>query len=270
VIGLYLEDVKDGRRFFDLLRASRARKPVVILRGGRSRQGRAAAVSHTGAMAGDERAWECVARQAGAVLVKTVDQFIGALLAFQFLELRAQPTQRVVLFGNGGGTSVLAADAFADCGLDVAPFDGPALERLEALKLPPGTSVANPIDAPVATLQEEEGRVANRIFDIVYESASPEAIVMHINLAAFVGRGGGDPVDNLIQAAVRARKAHAGQAHFAIVLRADGSAELDERRRHYREVALATGIPVYDELAEAAEALSAVRWVELARAARNP
>jgi acyl-CoA synthetase (NDP forming) len=262
VIGLYLEDVKDGRRFFETLRDA-PRKPVVILRGGRSSQGRVAAASHTGAMAGDDRAWRALSAQTACVLVETVDAFIDALLAFQFLALHpAQPTRRVVLFGNGGGTSVLAADAFAECGLDVEPFGRETIERLDALNLPPGTSVANPIDAPVATLQEDEGRVANRIFDIVYESALPDALVMHVNLAAFVGRGGGDPIDNLIQAAVRVQKSHPGRAHFVIVLRVDGSPELDERRRHYRQLALGVGIPVYDELVEAAHALRAVRRIE--------
>ena len=262
VIGLYLEDVKDGRRFFETLRNA-PRKPVVILRGGRSSQGRMAAASHTGAMAGDDRAWSALGAQTACVLVDTVDSFIDALLAFQFLALRPQqPTQRVVLFGNGGGTSVLAADAFAECGLDVAPFGRETIERLDALNLPPGTSVANPIDAPVATLQEDEGRVANRIFDIVYESALPDALVMHINLAAFVGRGGADPIDNLIQAAVRVQQSHPGRAHFLIVLRVDGSPELDERRRHYRRLALGVGIPVYDELVHAAHALRAVRRIE--------
>ena len=263
VIGLYLEDVKDGRRFFDVLRAAPAHKPVVILRGGRSSQGRLAAASHTGAMAGDDRAWTALCAQTACVMVDTVDAFIDALLAFQFLALRPQqPTRRVVLFGNGGGTSVLAADAFAECGLDVAPFGRETLARLEALELPPGTSVVNPIDAPVATLQEDEGRVANRIFDIVYGSALPDAIVMHINLAAFVGRGGGDPIDNLIQAAVRVQQSHPGRAHFVIVLRVDGSPELDERRRLYRQMALGVGIPVYDELVDAAHALRAVRDIE--------
>jgi acyl-CoA synthetase (NDP forming) len=263
VIGLYLEDVKDGRRFFEVLRDVPARKPVVILRGGRSSQGRAAAASHTGAIAGDDRAFDALARQAPCVLVSTVDEFIDALLAFQFLTLRpANPTQRVVLFGNGGGTSVLATDSFAECGLDVVPFGAETVERLAALQLPPGTSVANPIDAPVATLQEDEGRVANRIFDIVYESALPDALVMHINLAAFVGRGGADPIDNLIQAAVKVQQSHPGRAHFVIVLRVDGSPELDERRRRYRAEALGVGIPVYDELLEAAHALRAVRLIE--------
>jgi acyl-CoA synthetase (NDP forming) len=213
-------------------------------------------------MAGDDRVWDSIARQTGCVLVKTVDEFIGALLALQFFALHDRPTQRVVLFGNGGGTSVLAADSFAECGLDVGPFGEEALQRLEALKLPPGTSVSNPIDAPVATLQADEGRVANRIFDIVYEYGSPDAVVMHINLAAFVGRGGADPIDNLIQAAVRVQETHPGRAHFAVVLRVDGSPELEERRRRYRDLALAVGVPVYDELLEAAEALRAVQWVE--------
>lgn len=263
VIGLYLEDVKDGRRFFELLRSRIPGKPVVILRGGRSQQGRQAAASHTGAMAGDNRAWECLARQAPCVMVNTLDEFLDVLLAFQHLKPRPErPTSRVVLFGNGGGTSVLATDSFADCGFDVARFDDATLSKLEALQLPPGTSVSNPIDAPVATLQEQQGLIASRILDIVYESAAPDALVMHLNLAAFVGRGDGDPVDNLIQGALRARQSRPSGPHFAIALRVDGSPELEEQRRRYREIALSADIPVYDELDQVARALRAVRRIE--------
>jgi acyl-CoA synthetase (NDP forming) len=267
VIGLYVEDVKDGRRFFELLREKGTRKPVVVLWGGRSAQGRMAAASHTGAMAGNREAWRALSSQTGCVLVDTVDQFINALLAFQFLPLRpAKPTCNVVLFGNGGGTSVLAADAFAERALDVLPFGTAARARLEAMKLPPGTSIANPIDAPVATLQQDEGRVANAILQVIYEAASADAVVMHVNLAAFVGRGDVDPVDNLIEAAVAVHAAHAGASHLVIVLRVDGSPELDERRRRFRQHALAKRIPVYDELVEAADALRAVSFVERHRA----
>jgi acyl-CoA synthetase (NDP forming) len=261
VVGMYLEDVKDGRRFFDILRNQSRGKPVVVLRGGRSIQGRLAAASHTGALASDERAWEAVSRQTGCVLVKTVDAFIDALLAFQCLDPRPEPTNRVVLFGNGGGTGVLAADAFAERGLLVEPLQPAAIERLEALKLPPGTSVVNPIDTPVATLQAEDGRIAGRILSIVYEHSRPDALVLHINLAAFVGRGG-DPVDALIQAAIAVKQGHAGGPHFVLVLRADGSPELEERRRHYRAAAVAARIPVYDELEPVADALFAIRWAE--------
>ena len=263
VIGLYLEDIKGGRRFFELLRADQARKPVVVLRGGRSRQGRLAAASHTGALAGDARAWQALSRQTGCVMVDSVDEFIDVLLALQTLPLRrTQPTQRVVLFGNGGGTSVLATDHFADQGLDVLPFEAPARDRLEALGLPPGTSVANPIDTPVGTLQEQDGFVAKTILDIVYDHALPDAIVMHLNLAAFVGRGTVDPVDNLIHVIETVQGERLGQCHLVLVLRSDGSAELEERKRVYRERALKAGIVVYDELVNAARALKGVAFVE--------
>lgn len=263
VVGLYLEDAKDGRALFEVLQRNAGRKPVVLLWGGRSQQGSIAAASHTGAIAGNRDAWHALSQQTGCVLVNTLDQFIDVLLAFQFLSLRKQkPTQNVVLFGNGGGTSVLAVDAFADRGLSVLPFADDLKAKLTAMQLPPGTSVANPIDAPVATLQQADGRIAKAILDVVYESQVADAVVVHINLAAFVGRGDTDPVDNLIDAALQTHADHAATAHFVVVLRVDGSRELDDRSRRYRQNALQRGIPVYDELVNAADALQGVSFAE--------
>jgi acyl-CoA synthetase (NDP forming) len=263
VVGMYLEDLRDGRRFFELLRSETATKPVILLRGGRSRLGRAAAASHTGALAGEGRGWDALARQARCVAVDTLDDFLDALLAFQQLELRpGRPTREVALFGNGGGSSVIATDLFADAGLAVSPFPREAQAELEALALPPGTSVANPVDTPVRTLQQDAGRVAAQILDVIYRHARPDAIVMHLNLAAFVGRGEVDPVDNLMKAALEVQARYPGQAHFLLALRSDGSPELDASKRAYRERALAVGIPVYDELANAAVALAAVSRME--------
>ena len=267
-VGLYLEDIGDGRRFFDLLRGAVRRKPVVVLRGGRSDLGRAAALSHTGAMAGDGRAWQALAVQTPVALVDTVDEFLDVLIALQYLTLRPErPTASVALFGNGGGTGVLATDFFAERGLAVRRFEGVARDALLALGLPPGTSVANPIDTPVLTLQTDEGRIANTILDIIYRHARPDAVVMHLNLAAFVGRAGVDPVDNLIQAAVGIGRTYPGQTHFALVLRVDGSPELDDAKRRYCVRARNAGIPVFDELPEAARALAAVGHLERALSA---
>ena len=269
-IGLYLEDIGDGRRFFDLLRGAPHPKPVVVLRGGRSVPGRAAAMSHTGALAGDGRAWRALAAQAPVALVDTVDGFLDALVALQSLRLRPErPTTSVALFGNGGGTGVLATDFFAEQGLAVHRFEGEAKEALLALGLPPGTSVANPVDTPVITLQTSEGRIANEILDIIYRHARPDAVVMHLNLASFVGRAGVDPVDNLIQAAVRIGHAYPGQAHLALALRVDGSPELDVSKRRYGALARDAGIPVFDELPEAARALAAVAHLERALGRRR-
>jgi acyl-CoA synthetase (NDP forming) len=225
--------------------------------------GRMAAASHTGALADNMAAWNALCAQTPTVMVDTVDQFVNALLALQQLTPRPnRPTKKVVLFGNGGGTSVLATDFFAARGLEVTPFPTHTRQTLEALGLPPGTSVANPIDTPVGTLQKEEGRVATQILDIVYETAAPDAVVMHLNLAAFVGRGDIDPIDNLFQAAVDISRKYPGQAHFALALRSDGSAEIDDKKRAYRERALANDIPVFDELSDAADALAALNQIE--------
>ena len=263
VIGLYLETAKDGRRLFDLLRARKAAKPVVILKGGRTQQGLAAAASHTGSLAGDDRVWVALSRQTGCVLVDTLDQFVDTLLLFQSVKPNAtHPTKRITLFGNGGGTSVLATDYFARLGLDVMPFEQKAIDELAALGLPPGTSITNPVDCPVGTLSQDEGRVAEKILDIIYASGKPDAVVMHLNLSAFAGRVKPEVLDNLIAAAVRVQEKYPGQAHFMLALRSDGAPALEERKREFRTKALASGVPVFDEMSNAGHALAALAFHE--------
>lgn len=268
-VGLYIEDVREGRAFFDLLRSHPAPKPVVVLKGGRTAAGREAAASHTGALAGDNRAWEALAAQLPVALVSSVDDFIDALLALQHFELRPEkPTRSVVLFGNGGGASVLGTDAFADHGLMVRAFEGDALARLEAMGLPPGTSVLNPIDTPVRTLQEKGGLIARDILNTVLEHARPDAVAIHLNLAAFVGRGSVDPIGNLFEMIEEAVRNHPGTSHMALALRSDGSPELDDTRRAYRARAAAIDLPIFDEIPAMAQALSVVGRLEAALARR--
>ena len=270
VVGMYVEGVRDGRRLFDVLRANDGAKPVVILKGGRTQKGLAAAASHTGALAGDDRVWVALSKQTGCVLVDTLEEFLDVLLGFQELTPRAdRATKHVAMFGNGGGTSVLATDFFYRHGLDIDPFNDATVAALEALHLPPGTSIVNPVDAPVGTMQQEEGRIAEKILDAVYTHASPDALVMHLNLAAFVGRGPIDPLDNLISAAERVQQDFPGQAHFVLVLRSSGSPEIEEGKRKYRDRAQAAGIPVFDELGNAAVALSALSRFEAFRAGQK-
>ncbi len=263
VIGLYLENAGEAPQLFDILRRARGAKPVVILKGGRTAQGQAVAASHTGALASDFRLWEALARQTGACLADSLDEFVDVLLAFQMLTARGgAPTRRVVLFGNGGGTSVLATDDCVREGLDVTRFDESLIERLSALNLPPGAIVSNPIDVPANALRAGEGAVAHRILDEVLRADVADAIIMHVNLTVVLGYPKGDLLGNLIDAARRARAAHAGRAHFVLVLRSDGDADTEAARRRYRARALAGGIPVFDEPAAAARALAAVGWRE--------
>ncbi len=264
-IGIYLEDVRDGRRFVDILARAMGHKPVVILLGGQTDQGRQAAASHTGSLASPLALWRGIAEQTGIVITDTLDQFLDTLLAFQCL--KPQPgrvTQRCVLFGNGGGTSVLAADAFARRGLTVSPMAADAIAALDALHLPPGTSVINPVDAPAFTLRQEEGRVAEKILETIITLGKPDALVTHLNLPVFINSADqrADFLGNLINATLRVRESYGHSTHHALVLRSDGSEACEARKRSFRAAAVAAGIPSFDELVNAADALASIAQFE--------
>jgi acyl-CoA synthetase (NDP forming) len=151
----------------------------------------------------------------------------------------------------------------------VTPLAKPAIDALAALKLPPGTSITNPVDCPVGTLQQDDGRVAEKILDAIYSHGAPEALVMHLNMAAFSGRTKPEVLDNLVQAALRVQARYPGAAHFALVLRSDGDVEIEARKREFRARALALGIPVFDEMAPAGHALAALAAFERFAASRR-
>ena len=261
VIGLYLEGAKDGRRLFDLLRNRTPIKPVVILKGGRSDLGQSAAVSHTGALAGDDRVWEALSRQTGTILAETFDEFIDKLLALQCLTPRPdRPTTEAVLFGNGGGTSVLGVDTFARAGITVAPFRQSTVDMLDALALDPGATYTNPVDAPRPVLISNEGRDAETVLRTIFEEESPQAVVMHINMSVIVSQAddGDDLMVNFLDAGERVRRDHPEKAHFLLVLRSDGNPRYEEAKVRYRALALDRGIPTYDELPAASNGVAAI------------
>jgi len=265
VIGIYLESLKDGRRLFELIRAASATKPVVVLKGGRTSQGQRAANSHTGGLAVDERVWAGFTKQAGCVAVDTLDEFLDTLLAFQTLKnWHTHVTQDVVLFGNGGGTSVLAADAFARAGLRIELLPPATVEALRLLDLPAGTSFTNPIDAPAPALAAKDGGVAVSVLRTVLQSPTPpDAIVTHLNIGVILSNSGngGTVLERLVQTVMGAKETYP-ESHHVLVLRSDGHPDVERVMQGYRELAVRAGVPVYSELTNAASALKAVSMYE--------
>jgi hypothetical protein len=92
---------------------------------------------------------------------------------------------------------------------------------------------------------------------------------MHLNMASFRGRVPVSVMENLLAAAQRVQQRQPGQAHFQLVLRSEGDPETEALKRGFRELALAAGVPVFDELANAAVALAALRAVERFRHTRD-
>ena len=143
IIILYVEGVRDGRRFFESARRLGRKKPIVLLKGGQSEAGGRAAASHTGAMTSDVRVFDAVCRQSGIV---KVDQSMDLLdLAAAFSSLPLPQGKRVSIMTLGGGWGVITADLCARHGLSIAPLTADLIARFGKI-LPSYWSKSNPVD----------------------------------------------------------------------------------------------------------------------------
>ena len=143
VIFVYVESVPDGRRLYDGLRHAAAAKPVVLLKGGVSSEGQRAAASHTGALATDDRIFDGMTRQAGVTRVWSVEE--GFEVASTFATQPALSGPRVAVLTTAGGWGVMAADAMAGTGLELALLPDEVRGAIDGL-VPPRWSRGNPVD----------------------------------------------------------------------------------------------------------------------------
>jgi len=146
-ICLLLESLPDGRDFIERARRITPRKPVVVLKTGRSDAGARAAASHTAALASSEAVWRGAFRQAGVVEVRSGQELLDTARAVDGQPLPAG--DRVAIISNSGGTGVELADLLADEGLTV-PELSPGLQARIREMLPPYASSANPVDVTPA------------------------------------------------------------------------------------------------------------------------
>jgi len=170
VVAMYLEGMTDGRRFYELARATTPHKPLIVMRGGLSALGRRAASSHTGALAGSAEVFKAAARQAGVITTSDPDEAldVASLLAYQPLPAG----RRVAVVTLGGGWGVLTADALAENGLQLAELPPDVLAAVDHL-LPPFWSRGNPIDL-VATVAHG---VPERVIELVADSNAVDAVI---------------------------------------------------------------------------------------------
>jgi len=147
IILMYIEGVKDGKRFFKTLRQVASTKPVIILKGGRGKSGTRAAASHTASLAGSVEIWETAVTQAGAVSAEDLDELIDLAASFYFLP--PITGRRVGVAGGAGGTSVLAADQCEEAGLDVIPLPMELREELKTRGVPIWDWIGNPADMSI-------------------------------------------------------------------------------------------------------------------------
>lgn len=145
VILMYLEEVSDGIGLMKAARdiISKTSKPVLILKSGRSPRGAAAAVSHTGSLAGSDEVCDAAMRQAGIIRCRNIDEMFNNAIALAYQPL--PKSDRIAIVTNAGGPGVLATDATYDEGIRMAEF-GEDTTKLFKRSLPVTANIKNPVD----------------------------------------------------------------------------------------------------------------------------
>lgn len=143
VILIYEEGVREGRRFLEVLRRACRRKPVVILKSGRTPFGTQATLSHTGSLSGEDRLYDAAFRQAGAIRASSLSELIEVTRV-----LSTQPSmkgKKVGILTTSGSLGAMAADAIYNESLEIVPWSRGTVERIQEAA-PNWVNVKNPLD----------------------------------------------------------------------------------------------------------------------------
>lgn len=226
---LYVESVKDARKFMSAARAAARAKPVIGIKAGRHAQAARAAATHTGALAGADAVYDAAFRRAGLLRVRDLDDLFDA--AATLARLRPFPGKRLMILTNGGGIGVLALDRLADFGGTAAELSAATLARLDAA-LPPTWSHSNPVDI-IGDADAERWASA---LDVLLSSPDSDALlVINVPTALASGAATAKRVAETV-AAYRAR-VYGARPVFAVWIGEDGatSEAFDAARiPHYR------------------------------------
>ncbi|MFI9554976.1 acetate--CoA ligase family protein [Nonomuraea endophytica] len=252
-VGLYLEDPRDGRALFEAVAG--CPKPLVMLVGGRSAQGRRAAASHTGGLVGDGRIWQALADQTGTTLVASQDDLIGVLSYFQSHARRLLfgDTGGVLVVGPSGGASVLAADVLDRAGLRLDPLGEDATDALRGLGVGVGSSLANPLEIPVGPRGRAE--LVREVVGAILGRQPYLDVVAHVNAQSFFTYGTrAEPLLEYARALAAAQEDV--RARVTLVVR-NAECAPGEVEEEVRRIVAVAGIPVYRSMEAAAVAVAA-------------
>jgi len=171
VIAIYMEGIKDGPRFFKAARSVAKNKPVIVVKSGRSENGKKASRSHTGSLAIKDEIFDAMCKQTGIMRVKDFEELIDVAKAFALQPL--PHGNRVAIASITGAGCVMAADECAEQGLEIAQLSDEAIKNL-ASNMPSWATVANPLDT-----------------EPLFESVGPEAAAK-IALESMLGNENAD------------------------------------------------------------------------------
>ncbi len=245
-IALYIEGLKDGRRFMEVAKRVTRKKPVIVLKAGKSESGARAASSHTGSLAGSWRIYEAAFKQSGVIVAETIDDMLSMARAF------TQPLpkgKRVAIMTNAGGPGVLTADAIDRLGLNLADLKPGTIEGLRSF-LPPMAAVKNPVDMIASARGEDYYRTAK----LLLEDPNVDMLISICVVPTFAGMTPTEHAEGVIKAV---KEVNNGKPVLGLFM----AGYVSEKAK---EVLEANGIPSYERPEDVAAGAHAL--VEFAKA----
>jgi acyl-CoA synthetase (NDP forming) len=253
LIGMYLEGVREGRRFFSLLREVTPHKPVVIWKGGQSEAGQRATSSHTGSLATSVAIWDAVVTQAGAIPVADFDTLLDVLHLLGFA--KSTTGDGVGLVAMTGGPSVVITDAFEQAGLRVPELSQESYQELASFFTVIGGSFRNPLDSGYTIGMGQSTDNLARLLSILERDPKIDAIVMDTGAGLVAGQWQARPqrLDSLLDT-LSAFAARSAKPFLTVLQPFNREAELLSVREKFH----AAGLPTFATHARAARALALV------------
>jgi acetyltransferase len=200
---LYVEAIKDARKFMSAARAAARIKPVVVVKSGRMAQGAKAAATHTGALAGSDAVYDAAFRRAGVLRVSDLRELFDCAETLGRVE--SPPGKRLAILTNGGGIGVLAVDRLVELGGIPAAITSAVREKLNAV-LPPTWSGSNPVDI---VGDADPARYAAALEVLLADASNDAILVMNVQTAIAAADEIAATVTGLVSAY---RKQHARSA----------------------------------------------------------
>ena len=256
VIGAYIEGAKDGKQVLESMKNACQKKPVVVLKGGRSTEGSRAAASHTGALAGRREIWNAAFRQANVVTVSTLEEMVATLSIFS---LSPKPKSRNLgLVAISGGTSVIYTDLCIERGLNVPKTSDETIKKLDPLIRDVGTGLGNPIDLAADYYQDQTTAEVIRIVgeEPKFDSLILEADVHNMHQVATI-MGAADAMTDYWRVMAEAGKKVVDKEDKPVLVALPEVAYPIPRAEAWN-VFVEHGLPVFRNVNEAVSALSLV------------
>ncbi|MHA2135426.1 MAG: CoA-binding protein [Candidatus Thorarchaeota archaeon] len=253
VVGAYIEGTKDGQELLKTLRRVAEKKPVVVVKGGRSDEGSRAVSSHTGALAGSNEIWDAAFQQANVVTVDTLEALVASL---GFFSKCPQPeSRRVGIIAISGGTSVVYTDLCIESGLEVPSSSPETVTHLRSIMRSVGNAVGNPIDLAMDYYQENvmTDVIATAGKDTAFDSLILQADVHNIHQAAAI-MDAAEEVEYLWEIMAKAGRDVMDSQKKPVLVAIPDVAYPDARMRAWVKFVEA-GLPVFRNISEAVGAL---------------